>query len=247
MEITEVQVKLIQDGDDRLKASCTIAIDGEFVIRDVKVIEGTNGLFVAMPSRKLTDHCPKCRSRNHLRARFCNNCGAKLNENRGARRGGAGGGGGGAKQTQMHTEIAHPINSSCRERLHNSVIEAYERELAQSGGNGEAHPRDEYRDDQGDERPNGRHDEHRHEHDDASHESEYDDLLSELKSDAKRRRAADDSSAGYGGGVESTADEDVDYGPDFESSSDDHEDEEEERREASAPPAGPADDFGAGL
>ena len=41
MEITEVQVKLVGDTTDRLKASCSITIDGEFVIRDVKVIEGT--------------------------------------------------------------------------------------------------------------------------------------------------------------------------------------------------------------
>jgi stage V sporulation protein G len=118
MEITDVQVKLIGNGDDRLKASCTIAIDAEFVIRDVKVIEGTNGLFVAMPSRKLTDHCPKCGHKNHLRSKFCNNCGGRLSESRHVPKEGA--------QQQLHAEIAHPINSECRERLHNRVIAAYE-------------------------------------------------------------------------------------------------------------------------
>lgn len=135
MEITEVQVKLIGNGDERLKASCTLVVDGEFVIRDVKVIEGTSGLFVAMPSRKLTDHCPRCSSKNHLRALFCNNCGAKLAENRGVPRG-AGGGGPGAQQ--MHVEIAHPINSDCRQRLHERVISAYEQALAQHQ-NGKSH------------------------------------------------------------------------------------------------------------
>jgi stage V sporulation protein G len=117
MEITEVQVKLIGNGDERLKASCTLVVDGEFVIRDVKIIDGTSGLFVAMPSRKLTDHCPRCGTKNHLRAAYCNGCGAKLDEDRGNQRGGA---------QQMHVEIAHPINSNCRQRLHERVITAYE-------------------------------------------------------------------------------------------------------------------------
>ncbi|HRX87783.1 MAG TPA: SpoVG family protein [Phycisphaerae bacterium] len=132
MEITEVQVKLIGNGDERLKASCTLVVDGEFVIRDVKVIEGTSGLFVAMPSRKLTDHCPRCSSKNHLRAQFCNNCGAKLPENRAAPRGGSAG------AQQMHVEIAHPINSDCRQRLHERVISAYEQALSEQP-NGKAH------------------------------------------------------------------------------------------------------------
>ena len=129
MEITDVQIKLIGEGDDRLKASCTIAMDGEFVIRDVKIIEGTNGLFVAMPSRKLTDHCPKCGHKNHLRSGYCNHCGGKLNEGRWARKGAA---------AQLHAEIAHPINSDCRERLHNRVIDAYEQELRKRGKDREA-------------------------------------------------------------------------------------------------------------
>ncbi len=121
MEITNVQVKLIGDGNDRLKASCTIAIDGEFVIRDVKVIEGTNGLFVAMPSRKLSDHCPKCGHKNALRSSYCNNCGTRLKENRWAMKDGV---------AQLHAEIAHPINAECRARLHETVIAAYEEEAS---------------------------------------------------------------------------------------------------------------------
>ena len=128
MEITEVQVKLVGDSADRLKASCSVTIDGEFVVRDVKVIEGTSGLFVAMPSRKLTDHCPQCRHKNHLRARFCNHCGAKLGEDRAARRG--------RGPAQLHADIAHPINSACRDRIQTRVVEEYQREteLSKSPG-----------------------------------------------------------------------------------------------------------------
>ena len=82
MQISEVRVKLIENKDDRLKAFCSVTMDNEFVVRDIKIIEGTNGYFVAMPSRKMSDHCEKCGGKNHLRAKYCNNCGAALPEDR---------------------------------------------------------------------------------------------------------------------------------------------------------------------
>ena len=82
MEISEIKVNLVNNKDNRLKAFCAITIGKEFVIRDIKVIEGGAGYFVAMPSRKMSDHCEKCGGKNHLRAKFCNNCGVKLKENR---------------------------------------------------------------------------------------------------------------------------------------------------------------------
>ena len=69
---------LVEDTDDRLQAFCSITFDNSFVVRDLKVIEGTNGPFVAMPSRKMTAHCPRCHSKNHTRASYCNQCGSKL-------------------------------------------------------------------------------------------------------------------------------------------------------------------------
>ncbi|OGQ14089.1 MAG: septation protein SpoVG [Deltaproteobacteria bacterium RIFCSPHIGHO2_02_FULL_40_11] len=51
MEITEVKVFPV--GEDKLKAYVTITLDNCFVVRDLKVIKGKNGLFVAMPSKKL--------------------------------------------------------------------------------------------------------------------------------------------------------------------------------------------------
>lgn len=53
MQITEVNVFPVNE--ERLKAYVTITIDNCFVIRDLKVINGTNGLFVAMPSKKRKD------------------------------------------------------------------------------------------------------------------------------------------------------------------------------------------------
>ena len=126
MEISDIRVKLIQDSSDRLKAVCSITLDDEFVVRDLKVVEGTNGLFVAMPSRKLSVHCPQCRGKNHLRARFCNECGSKLPPTRA--------GGDAAGRLRMHRDIAHPINPTFREIVQSRVIEKYraESELAKS-------------------------------------------------------------------------------------------------------------------
>ena len=58
----------MEEPGERLKAFCSITFDNCFVIRDLKIIDGSNGPFVAMPSRKLTAHCPGCGMKNHLRA-----------------------------------------------------------------------------------------------------------------------------------------------------------------------------------
>ncbi len=124
MEISEVRVKLIDNKDDRLKAFCSITMDNEFVVRDIKIIEGSNGYFVAMPSRKMSDHCEKCGGKNHLKARFCNNCGAELSENR-AKKDFKG-------RMKLHADIAHPINAECRQKIQKQVISAFEQELERS-------------------------------------------------------------------------------------------------------------------
>ena len=53
MKITEVKVFPVNE--DRLKAYVSITIEGCFVVRDLKIIQGTGGLFVAMPSKKRKD------------------------------------------------------------------------------------------------------------------------------------------------------------------------------------------------
>ncbi len=128
MVITEVRIKLVEENNERLMAFCSVTFDNAFVIRDLKIIEGTKGLFVAMPSRKLTDRCSHCGCKNHLRARFCNNCGHKLDENRAGRDPDG--------RAKLHADIAHPINSSCREVLQSAIVKAYheERERAKTPG-----------------------------------------------------------------------------------------------------------------
>jgi len=54
MNITQIKVFPV-DGDDKLKAFVSVKIDDCFVVRDMKVINGSKGYFVAMPSKKLKD------------------------------------------------------------------------------------------------------------------------------------------------------------------------------------------------
>ncbi|MBQ8857580.1 MAG: septation regulator SpoVG [Lachnospiraceae bacterium] len=55
MQITDVRVRKVVAKEGKLKAVVSITIDDEFVVHDIKVIEGEKGLFIAMPSRKATD------------------------------------------------------------------------------------------------------------------------------------------------------------------------------------------------
>lgn len=54
MQITDVRVRKITK-EGKMKAVVSITIDDEFVVHDIKVIEGEKGLFIAMPSKKATD------------------------------------------------------------------------------------------------------------------------------------------------------------------------------------------------
>jgi stage V sporulation protein G len=134
--ITEVRIKLMEDNNERLQAFCSVTFDDAFVVRDLKIIEGTKGSFVAMPSRKLTDRCPQCGSKNHLRARFCNQCGAKLDEDRATRDADG--------RAKLHADIAHPINSACREVIQGAVLKAYREEMERSQQPGYVCTYDEY-------------------------------------------------------------------------------------------------------
>jgi stage V sporulation protein G len=126
--ITEVRIKLMEDNNERLLAFCSVTFDDAFVVRDLKIIEGAKGSFVAMPSRKLTDRCGQCGCKNHLRARYCNQCGHKLDEERAIRDA--------EGRAKLHADIAHPINSACREVIQSAILKAYheERERAKQPG-----------------------------------------------------------------------------------------------------------------
>ncbi|MFC1809722.1 septation protein SpoVG family protein [Candidatus Omnitrophota bacterium] len=82
-------------------------------------MEGNKGLFVAMPSRRMKQPCPKCNHRNVLRSRYCNNCGTSMDGTTTQPQDGS------SRQNE-HKDIAHPITLECREYIQKLVLEAYE-------------------------------------------------------------------------------------------------------------------------
>jgi stage V sporulation protein G len=124
MVVTEVKIKLVPKSDSKLLAFASVTFDRCFVVRDIKVIQGNKTLFVAMPSRKITDHCKKCGSKNHLQAQFCNQCGGRLPEKR-TRPDGRG-------RAKLHADIAHPINVACRQDLQDAILKGYAEEFDRS-------------------------------------------------------------------------------------------------------------------
>ncbi|MBR4982361.1 MAG: septation regulator SpoVG [Lachnospiraceae bacterium] len=84
MTITDVWVRKITK-EGKLKAIVSITMDNEFVVHDIKVIEGEKGLFIAMPSKKSADG--------------------------------------------EYRDVAHPINSSTREIIQTTILEAYQEAL----------------------------------------------------------------------------------------------------------------------
>ena|SRR3990167_3176896 len=117
MEITEMRVFLKESQDKKLKAYTTVTFDNVFVVRNIKVIQGSNGLFIAMPSRKVKVPCPKCNFNNDAGSKYCNHCAAVLPEHRED-----------ADSKSEHRDIAHPVTQGFREYLQKRVLEAYKAE-----------------------------------------------------------------------------------------------------------------------
>jgi hypothetical protein len=115
-----------------------------------------------MPSRKLSDRCVKCGCKNHLRAKFCNECGGRLDPNRAPRDD--------EGRVKLHADVAHPINMPGREQIQREVIAAFleEADDAQQPGYEPA----QY--DPDEDVPGG---------------SDYDELIADLKDGAARRSA----------------------------------------------------------
>jgi len=123
MEITEVKIFLKDSPDKKLKAYATVTFDNAFVVRNIKVIEGSSGLFIAMPSRRIKQPCAKCGFKNESRSKYCNQCGSTLPIS--VRPVGAGE----VNSAQSeHKDIAHPITQPFREYLQKLVLEGFEKE-----------------------------------------------------------------------------------------------------------------------
>jgi len=119
MEITEARVFLKDSPDKKLKAYATVTFDNAFVVRNIKVIQGSNGIFIAMPSRKVKHPCPKCSFKNELRSKYCNQCAAPLPMPAQVSVGQENG------VQAEHKDIAHPITQTFREHLQKKVLDSY--------------------------------------------------------------------------------------------------------------------------
>lgn len=119
MEITEVRISLREAEGRRLKAYATVTFDNSFVVRNIKVVEGNQGLFVAMPARKMKQFCSRCGKKVDVGSRFCNACGVQLPPPPRDL----------SKDKQgTHQDLAHPINQEFRDYLQSKVLDAYYRE-----------------------------------------------------------------------------------------------------------------------
>ena len=137
MEITEIRVFPKEGQDKKLKAYTTVTFDNAFVVRNIKVIQGASGLFIAMPSRKLKFPCTKCGFKNEKGSKFCNKCGATLPMIEKSDEPDEGG------SKTDHRDIAHPVTQQFREYLQTKVLEAYKNEIANpTPGHKDSHSHD---------------------------------------------------------------------------------------------------------
>ena len=121
MEITEVRVFLKEGQDKKLKAYTTVTFDNVFVVRNIKVIQGANGLFIAMPSRKLKFSCPHCSFKNEVGSKFCNQCGGGLPQQPSNVEE--------SDAKSEHRDIAHPVTQQFRDHLQSQVLECFKQEV----------------------------------------------------------------------------------------------------------------------
>ncbi|MFC1643870.1 septation protein SpoVG family protein [Candidatus Omnitrophota bacterium] len=131
MKITEVRIFPTESRDGKLKAFATMTFDDWFVVRNVKVIQGNSGLFVAMPSRKAMDSCPKCRFKNVRGSKYCNQCGSQIPQQPVSDEA--------VGEKGSHMDIAHPISQECRVYIQEQILDAYNREQGKQQAEGPAY------------------------------------------------------------------------------------------------------------
>ena len=132
MKITEVRVFPTKSRDGKLKAYAAMTIDDWFVVRNIKVIQGNGGFFVAMPSRKAMIACPKCKFKNVRGSKYCNDCGASLGKQDESEETSDVG-----KQND-HMDIAHPIKQECRIYIQDEILNAFNSEMKRKFAPGES-------------------------------------------------------------------------------------------------------------
>jgi stage V sporulation protein G len=121
MEVTKIRVTVHRDaGNNRLLGFASLTLDDSLGLHDLKIIDGRNVRFVSFPQRKICDHCPDCRARTEVTARFCHYCGAQLNDNR-AQLDDQG-------KPLLWADIVHPVTTEFREKLMAAILAEYDAE-----------------------------------------------------------------------------------------------------------------------
>ena len=123
MEITETRISLVERPNSRLRAYASVTFGNVFVVRDIRIIEGKKGLFVAMPSKKMQRPCPRCGFKNPITNKFCGSCGSALNPASEQQ----------LAPSQQHKDLAHPISTEFRDYLQDKVLEAYNKWKSEGG------------------------------------------------------------------------------------------------------------------
>lgn len=79
LRVTDIKIKRAEPGEPRVAAYVTLTLNDSLAMRDMKVIRADDGLFLAMPSRRICRavRC-RCSAKNELRSRFCFACGQPL-------------------------------------------------------------------------------------------------------------------------------------------------------------------------
>ncbi len=121
MEITDTSVKLIQPlRRGRVLCVATVTFDNSFVVRNIRLLEGPKGYFLAMPSQVLSTKCRRCNRKNPIRSNYCNLCGSRLPEERIPIDPQTG-------KSRIHQDIAHPIRTELREKIQTAIVEEYKK------------------------------------------------------------------------------------------------------------------------
>jgi DNA-binding cell septation regulator SpoVG len=128
MNVTAVTVHLERHWT--LRAYCEVELDGEFVLKQVKIVEKAGRFIVGMPSKHRTTPCidGTCNTPCSIHYRYCPNCAADQGE-QGPRierlrqfhnlEPGA--------KVSFYADLFHPINQECRAKIERAVLEAYHR------------------------------------------------------------------------------------------------------------------------
>lgn len=134
MELTEIRIDIpsyqVKSEDPRssLLAYYTLVFDEELIMYNVKLIQGYDNVFLAFPSQRKCDNCPSCKTKNHLKAKFCNECGTKLDPTRHLfispnKKG----------MIKFFNDIVHPITSDMREYVLEECLASYKKEKTNPG------------------------------------------------------------------------------------------------------------------